>query len=186
MPQKPQSIESQEYRQLVANGQKLDELGLMLKAISDQIDAAGERFAGILGAQTILLQQIADDLAPEPETPSTITFKESTMLDPVAGNTLVFTGTLSPAGSAFPAGTTFTVSSSDPNVAASADATGLVVTAVLGAGFVAGENDIISWSTSTFAPVPADSPASLTASISITGVAAPVPTPVGIVFAQTT
>ena len=37
------------------------------------------------------------------------------MLDPIAGNTLQYTGTLTPAGSQFPAGTTFSVTSNYPS-----------------------------------------------------------------------
>ena len=133
------------------------------------------------------LQLIAGEIvAPEPLTPTSITFQETSMLPPVAGNTLVFTGTLTPDGSAFPAGTTFTVTSSDVNVSASVDATGLVVTAVLGANFAAGENDTLDWASSTFTPSPDGSPSQLTATISITGQAAPVATPTGVTFAQTT
>lgn len=137
-------------------------------------------------ANGLILQQIADALAPARQpTPTRITFKETSMVDPIAGATLVYTGTISPDGSAFPAGTTFTASSSDPNVSASVDATGLIVTVVLGAGFTAGESDIITWQTSTFVASPSSSPTSLTATISITGVAAPVATPTAVVFAQT-
>lgn len=157
-----------------------------LKSIREMLEIALPNIITNQLNQTSLLQQISDDLAPVIQTPTIITFQETTMLPPVAGNTLVFTGTLTPAGSAFPAGTTFTVASDDPNVTASVDSTGLIVTAVLGPNFAAGEADIITWTTSTFTPEPSTSPASLTATIDITGQAPPTPTPTAVTFVQTT
>ena len=121
-------------------------------------------------------------------TPSQIEFQEVTMNPAVAGNTLVYTGTLSPSGSAFPAGTTFTVLSSNPNAVATVDSTGLVVTIVLGAAFVddAAIPLTVSYSSSTFTPSPQSSPASITATITPTVPVAATPTPTGIEFAQTT
>ena len=48
----------------------------------------------------------------------------------------VFTGTLVPAGSTFPTDATFAVTSNDPAVSPTVDATGLVVTGALPAGWV--------------------------------------------------
>lgn len=109
-------------------------------------------------------------------------------LDPVAGNTLVFTGTLAPAGSAFPAGTTFTVVSSDPTVTPTVDATGLIVTIPLPATFVddpANPFNVV-YTASGITPVPADAPTSITATITPSIPTPPTPTPTGITFAQTT
>lgn len=121
-------------------------------------------------------------------TPTLIHFQEITMLDATAGNTLVYTGTLSPSGSAFPAGTTFSVTSSDPSVSPTVDATGLVVTIPLPATFVDDPANplTISYTTSTFAPSPADSPAQLSTSITPTVPTPATPTPTGISFEQTT
>jgi hypothetical protein len=71
-------------------------------------------------------------------TPTAITFTQesATMLPPVAGNTLVYQGTLSPAGAVYPTDTTFALVSSDPTVTPTVDATGLVVTIPLPATFV--------------------------------------------------
>jgi hypothetical protein len=125
-----------------------------------------------------------------PPTPASITFTQRgfTMLDPVAGNTLVYTGTLSPAGSAFPAGTTFTVVSSDPTVTPTVDATGLIVTIPLPSTFVDDPANPfnVTWSTSTFTPSPAGSPASLSAVITPSIPTPPAATPVSVVFNQTT
>ena len=71
-----------------------------------------------------------------PSLPTDIQFQEVTMLAPVAGNTLVYTGTLSPAGSQFPSDATFALVSSDPTVTPTVDATGLIVTIPLPSTFV--------------------------------------------------
>ena len=122
---------------------------------------------------------------PKITTPLAITFRRIVMLDPVAGNTLVYTGTLSPAGSKFPSGTTFTVTSNYPNVTPTVDDTGLVVTIPLGSDFVDDPNNPLSvnWETSTFTPSPDTSPNQLRATITPT---IPTVTPTGIDFVQTT
>lgn len=133
------------------------------------------------------LRAIRRELRPRP-TPVTISFKEITMLDPVAGNTLVYTGTLSPAGAQFPAGTSFSVTSNYPNVAPTVDATGLVVTVPLGSDFVDDPTNplAISYATSSFFPEPSTSPAQITATITPTIPPPPTPTPTSINFVQTT
>jgi hypothetical protein len=135
-----------------------------------------------------LLRRILHILeSPSQSTPITISFKESTMLDPVAGNTLVYTGTTSPAGSAFPAGTTYTVTSSDPTVTPTVDATGLIVTIPLPSTFIddpANPFNVV-WATSVFVPSPADSPVSLTATITPSIPTPPSATPTSVAFAQT-
>jgi len=59
--------------------------------------------------------------------PSTIVFKELTVNPTQAGQTQVFTGVLVPAGATYPADTTFTLTSNDPAVFPTLDASGLVV-----------------------------------------------------------
>ena len=111
------------------------------------------------------------------------------MLDPVAGNTLVYTGVLSPAGSQFSAGTSFAVVSNYPNVAPTVDASGLVVTIPLPADFVDDPANpfSVAYTASGIVPVPADSPTSITATITPS-----IPTPpttdttTSIAFSQTT
>jgi hypothetical protein len=122
-------------------------------------------------------------------TPTKISFHEVTMLPTEGGNTLVFTGTLAPAGAEFPTGTIFAVTSNDPDVLPAVDSTGLVVTIPLPIGWV--ENTTtplaIQWASSSFTPNPASSPTSLSATI--TPSAPPPPdalTPTSIVFNQTT
>ena len=121
-------------------------------------------------------------------TPTAVCFKETSMLSADPGNTLVFTGTISPDGAVFPAGTTFTVTASDPNAIPTVDSTGLVVTIPIPATATSGESLTITWQTSTFAPSPATSPASLQATIDLTVGSAPPPaaTPTAVVFNQTT
>lgn len=102
------------------------------------------------------------------------------MLPTVGGNTLVFTGTLSPAGSVYPSDTTFTVTSNDPAVLPTVDATGLIVTVPLPTG----------WVESTTTPLAIDyAAASVSTSLSITATITPtaaVVLPTGITFVQTT
>lgn len=127
-----------------------------------------------------------------PPTPTAVWFnQENPMLPADPGNTLVFTGTIEPAGAAFPAGTTFSVTSTDPTVVPTVDETGLIITVPLPSTVAPGENLEINWSTSTFVPSPDSAPASLTATIAITIGSAPpppppTPTPTQVVFAQTT
>lgn len=102
------------------------------------------------------------------------------LLPPVAGNTLVYTGTLAPAGAVFPSDSVFAVTSSDPNAAASVDATGLVVTVALNASFV---DSTASPLTVGYTATSASTGMSLSASI-VPSIPAVVPT--GITFAQTT
>ena len=114
--------------------------------------------------------------------PTEITFKENTMaLAPVAGNTLVYTGVLAPAGAVYPADTTFALVSSDPTVTPTVDPTGLIVTIPLPSTFVdnpAAPFNVVYTATSV------GTPGSITATITPS-----VPTsafPTGIVFTQTT
>ena len=135
----------------------------------------------------IILRRLEKLLEPHSPTPITIIFKENTAmaLAPVAGNTLVFTGTLSPAGSTFPAGTTFAVVSSDPTVTPTVDVTGLIVTIPLPATFVddpANPFNVV-YTASGITPNPASSPTSITATITPSVAAL---SPVGIAFNQTT
>lgn len=147
-----------------------------------------DEILGQLRENNRLLRRLVKEEEPKFPTPTSITFQEITMLPPVAGNTLVYTGTISPAGAAFPAGTTFTLVSSDPTVTPTVDATGLIVTIPLPSTFVdnpASPFNVV-WSTSTFTPEPAGSPTSLTATITPSIPTPPTPTPTSVVFNQTT
>jgi hypothetical protein len=88
---------------------------------------------------THILRKIERDIArlvPQLTLPTAITFQETTMLSPVAGNTLVYTGSLVPAGSSYPADAAFALVSSDPTVTPTVDPTGLIVTIPLPSTFV--------------------------------------------------
>lgn len=149
---------------------------LLLMAICDTLDNLDER-----------LCRIERILEPQP-TPTAIQFKgEPNMTPEGPGATQVWTGTLSPAGSAFPAGTTFTATPSDTTVSATLDATGLVLTIVYPASFVPNPASPFSvkWSTSTFTPEPSTSPNQLSAEIVPSVPPPPTPTPTSVSFTQT-
>ena len=116
-----------------------------------------------------------------PSIPVTISFQEITMLPPVAGNTLVYTGTLSPAGSVFPSDAAFTLASSDPTVSPTVDPTGLIVTIPLPATFV--DNPTSPFNVAYTATSPSNAGWSVTATITPS---IPATLPTGITFAQTT
>lgn len=114
------------------------------------------------------------------EEPTSITFKEITMLSATAGNTLVYTGTLAPQGSQYPADVTVALISSDPTVTPTVDPTGLIVTIPLPSTF---EDDPASpFNVGYTATSPSNPSFSLTATITPS---APAILPTGISFAQT-
>jgi hypothetical protein len=133
------------------------------------------------------LHVIAQELQPLPP-PSTlatsISFQETSMLPTVGGNTLVYTGTLAPPGSVFAPDATFTVSSNDPAVVPTVDATGLIVSIPLPTGWVESTTTPLAISY-----VSASISTGQTLSATITPSAPPPPPPVlatSIAFAQTT
>lgn len=130
--------------------------------------------------QTRILERILHQVTPRFPTPTSITFKEITMLPPVAGNTLVYTGTLSPAGAVYPSDTTFNLVSSDPTVTPTVDATGLIVTIPLPATFV---DDPAAPFNVVYTATSASASGSVTATITPS---VPATFPTGIAFAQTT
>lgn len=111
--------------------------------------------------------------------PYRITFKEITMNPTAAGQTQVFTGTLTPSGATFPSDSVFGVISNDAAVSPSVDATGLIVSVTYPEG----------WTESTTTPLAF----SYTASSASTGMSlsatitpsAPAVIPTGITFQQT-
>jgi hypothetical protein len=129
--------------------------------------------------QTRILERILH--AVEPRFPTSISFKgDSSMLPPVAGNTLVYTGTLSPAGAVYPSDTTFTLVSSDPTVTPTVDVTGLIVTIPLPATFV--DNPATPFNV-VYTAASVSAAGSITATITPS---APAVFPTGVTFAQTT
>lgn len=81
------------------------------------------------------LREIKRELQPKTFATS-ISFTETTMLPVEAGNTLVYTGTLTPPGSVLAPDAVPAVASNDPAVTPTVDATGLIVTVPLPAGWV--------------------------------------------------
>jgi hypothetical protein len=81
-----------------------------------------------------LLEEILTRL--NPPTPTSTSFTEITMLPTIGGNTQIFTGTFLPAGSVPPPDAVYAVTSNDPAVSPTVDATGLIVTGPLPAGWV--------------------------------------------------
>jgi hypothetical protein len=139
-----------------------------------------ERIEKLLKQILCELLAIRQELAPPP-LPTAITFyQENPMLPPVAGNTLVYTGTLSPAGAVFPSDSVFAVTSSDPTVTPTVDATGLIVTIPLPSTFV--DNPSSPFSVG-YTATSASTGMSLSATITPS---APPVVPTGITFTQTT
>jgi hypothetical protein len=120
-------------------------------------------------------------LAEHPPTPTSIRFTERTMNPTEAGQTQVFTGTLTPAGSTFPGDTAFTVASNDPAVSPSVDSTGLIVSVTYPDGWTESTTTPLAF---TYGASSASNPGwTLSATISPS---ASVVLPTGITFAQTT
>jgi len=120
-----------------------------------------------------------------PHFPTHVHFSEITMSPTEAGNTQVFTGTLAPAGSAFPSDTVFTVTPNDTALtsAVTVDETGLIVTAVYPTGWVESTTTplVINYSASS-----ASAGQTLTATITPSAPPAPPATfPTSITFTQT-
>jgi hypothetical protein len=68
--------------------------------------------------------------------PTSTSFTEITMNPTIGGNTQVFTGTFVPAGSVPPTDAVYAVTSNDTAINPTVDATGLIVTGILPAGWV--------------------------------------------------
>jgi hypothetical protein len=119
-------------------------------------------------------------LATHPPLPTAIRFTETTMAPTEAGQTQVFTGTLSPAGATMPADATFTVTSNDTAVSPSVDSTGLIVSVTYPEGWVESTTTPLAFS---YTASSASTGMSLTATITPS---APAVVPTGITFAQTT
>jgi hypothetical protein len=124
--------------------------------------------------------QIIDLLKPKTLSTS-ISFKEITMLPTTGGNTLVYTGTLSPVGSVLAPDFVATVTSNDPAVLPTVDATGLIVTVPLPAGWVESTTTPLAI---TYATTSASTGQALSATI--TPSAPPAPLATGVTFVQTT
>jgi hypothetical protein len=126
-----------------------------------------------------VLERIEKELAPKIAT--TIQFKEISMNPTQAGQTQVFTGTLSPAGSVLAADAVATITSNDPAVSPSLDSTLLIVTVTYPDGWVESTTTPLQFS---YSENSASTGQALSATI--TPSAPPPPLATGISFVQTT
>jgi hypothetical protein len=94
-----------------------------------------EHIEHMIGRLEWMVENIIQRLNQKPFSTS-ISFTETTMLPVEAGNTLVYTGVLAPAGSILAPDFVATVTSNDPAILPTVDSTGLIVTVPLPAGWV--------------------------------------------------
>ena len=162
------------------NEHEQEHLEHLIEALSVKVDKLGryvvERFA-LIDHQ---LREIRRELRQKSTLSTGITFQEITMLPTEGGNTLVYTGTLAPAGSVLAPDAVPTVTSNDPAVLPTVDATGLVVSIPLPAGWV--ENDTTPLAI-RYATTSASTKQALAATITPS---VPPVLATGIAFAQTT
>lgn len=136
-----------------------------------------------------LEREILRELRHDHRTPTAFNFTGAIDMNPEGPNvTQVWTATPAPAGSAFPAGTTFTATPSDTTVSATLDATGLILTIAYPSTFVADPanpfNVVVA--SSTFVPSPASAPSQVSETVTPTAPPPATPTPTSFGFAQTT
>lgn len=144
-------------------------------AVEREID---RRLKSIEESQERILHELHELRHPNRSFPTSICFKEITMNPTIGGNTQVFTGVLAPSGATYPADTVFAVTSNDPAVVPTVDATGLIVTGALPAGWVESTTTPLAYAYTATS-------ASGSLSATITPSAPPVTFPTGIAFAQT-
>ena len=125
------------------------------------------------------LRAIRHELQPKPAT--SIRFTEITMNLTQAGQTQVFTGTLSPDGSVLASDAIATVTSNDPAVSPSLDSTQLIITVTYPDGWVESTTTPLQF---PYATTSASTSQALSATI--TPSAPPAVLATGISFAQTT
>jgi len=144
-----------------------------------------ERLIEIEERNNWLLEKILYRL--QPLTPTSISFKEITMNPTEAGQTQVFTGTLSPTGAQYPAGTTFNITSNDPAVSPTVDPTGLIVSVTYPPTWVESSTVPLAfqYSSSVFVPSGLGTATQVTATITPSAPPPVVSTPNSISFQQT-
>jgi hypothetical protein len=150
------------------------------KAILNRLLREAEDNAREIAKVLHIIREIERDLRPRPITPTSVTFKEISMLPTTGGNTQVYSGSLVPAGSSYPTDSTFTVTSNDPAVLPTVDSTGLIVTVPLPAGWV--ESTTVALAIAYAAASASNPSMAVTATITPS---APVVLPTGITFTQT-
>jgi hypothetical protein len=147
--------------------------------VLDEMGAKGWRFREGLPSSSFDVRLIFEREI-QHLTPTAISFKESTMNQTQAGQSQVFTGTLSPAGATMPPDATFTIASNDPSVSPSVDSTGLIVSVTYPTGWVESTTTPLAFA---YTASSASTNMSLAATITPS---APAIVPTGITFAQTT
>jgi hypothetical protein len=148
-------------------------------------DAVLTEIRDLLRHEVALLREIRGELRllPRPPLSTSIVFKEMTMNPTQAGQTQVFTGTLSPAGSVLAPDAVATIVSNDSAVSPMLDATKLIVSVTYPEGWVESTTTPLAF---TYATTSASTGQALSATI--TPSASPPPPPVlatSIAFAQT-
>jgi hypothetical protein len=147
--------------------------------VLDEMGAKGWRFREVVPASSFDVRLIFEREI-QHLIPTAISFKESTMNQTQAGQSQVFTGTLSPAGATMPPDATFTIASNDPSVSPSVDSTGLIVNVTYPTGWVESTTTPLAFA---YTASSASTNMSLAATITPS---APAIVPTGITFAQTT
>ena len=150
--------------------------------ILEILEARDRQFSEILEHIRHELREIFRLL--KPPTAVSISFKEITMNPTEAGQTQVFTGTLSPAGSVLASDAVAKIESNDPAVQPTLDSTQLIVSVTYPAGWTENATTPLVFSYTT-----SSATTSQALSATITPSALPPPPPVlatGIGFAQTT
>ena len=145
----------------------------------------GWRFVEFAPGSSFDIKCVFERAAGHPNTqalPTATLFQETTMAPTTGGNTQVFTGTFVPAGSVPPTDAVYAVTSNDPAVTPTVDATGLIVTGPLPSGWVESTTTPLAY-TRTASSI---SNPTWTLSDIITPSAPPAGLPTSTTFAQTT
>jgi hypothetical protein len=150
------------------------------KAILNRLLREAEDNAREISKVLHFVREILREL--QPQLPQITVFSEITMLPTTGGNTQIFTGTFVPAGSVPPTDAVYAVTSNDPAVSPTVDATGLIVTGALPVGWVESTTTPLAYTRTASSA----SNTSWTLSDIITPSAPPVGFPSSTTFVQTT
>src|ERR1035437_9835161 len=150
------------------------------KAIQNRLLREAEDNAREISKVLHFVREILREL--QPQLTQITVFSEITMLPTSGGNTQIFTGTFVPAGSVAPTDAVYAVTSNDPAVSPTVDATGLIVTGALPTGWVESTTTPLAYTRTASSA----SNTSWTLSDIITPSAPPVGFPTSTNFVQTT
>ena len=149
------------------------------KAILNRLLREAEDNAREISKVLHFVREIRREL--QPQLPQITVFLEITMQPTTGGNTQIFTGTFVPAGSVPPTDAVYAVTSNDPAVSPTVDATGLIVTGALPVGWVESTTTPLAYTRTASSA----SNTSWTLSDIITPSAPPVGFPTSTTFVQT-